>query len=59
MNTELITSSWEAFLLNLLIMKTLLSILFVLTIIAAILALFVWLMLQSANENHYPDIKDL
>jgi len=45
MNTELITASWEAFLLN--------------TIIAAILALFVWLMLQSASENHYPDIKDL
>jgi len=39
-------------------MKVLFSILFVVTIIATILALCVWLMFHSAND-HYPDIKDL
>jgi hypothetical protein len=40
-------------------MKVLFSILFVLTIIASILALFVWLVFHGANKNHYPDVKDL
>ena len=40
-------------------MKVLFSILFVFTIIAAILALFVWLVVHGANKNHYPKIKDL
>ena len=35
------------------------SILFVITIIAAILALCVWLMFHSASESHYPDVRDL
>jgi len=53
-------SFWQGFFYAiLLIMKTLLSILFVITIMAAILALCVWLMFHSASKNHYPDIKDL
>jgi len=39
-------------------MRVLFSILFVVAIIAAILALCVWLMSYSASD-HYPDIKDL
>ena len=53
------TSAELSFFLILLIMKVLFSILIVITIIAAILALCAWLMFHSASENHYPDIKDL
>jgi len=40
-------------------MKVLLSILFVITIIGANVALYLLLMRHGAGENHYPDIKDL
>jgi hypothetical protein len=40
-------------------MRVVLSILFVIAVIVAILALCRWLMLYSAGKNHYPDIKDL
>ncbi len=40
-------------------MGVILSILFTIAVIAAILALYRWLILYGAVENHYPDIKDL
>ena len=40
-------------------MGVILSILFTIAVIAAILALCRWLILYGAVENHYPDIKDL
>jgi hypothetical protein len=40
-------------------MKVVLSLLFVIAVIAAILVLCVWLILCSASADYYPDIKDL
>ena len=40
-------------------MKVVLSLLFVIAVIAGILVLFVWLMLYSVSADYYPDIKDL
>jgi hypothetical protein len=40
-------------------MKVVLSLLFFIAVIAAILVLFVWLMLYNASADYYPDIKDL
>ena len=44
---------------GLLIMGAVLSILFTIAVIPAILALCRWLILYGVGENHYPDIKDL
>ena len=40
-------------------MKIAFSILFVVAVIISILALCVFLMINSASKDHYPDIKDL
>ena len=40
-------------------MKVVISLLFVIAVIAAILVLCVWLMVYSASADYYPDIKDL
>ena len=40
-------------------MGVVLSLLFVIAVILGILALCRWLMLYSAGEKHYPNIKDL
>jgi hypothetical protein len=40
-------------------MKVIFSIFFVIAVILSVLVLCVFLMINSAKENHYPDIKDL
>ena len=40
-------------------MKVLFSLLFVIAVIVLILGLCVFFMINSANKDHYPDIKDL
>ncbi len=35
------------------------KIFFVIGIIATIFYLWIWLLLDSSSENHFPDIKDL
>ena len=40
-------------------MKVLFSLLFVIAVIVSILALCVFLMIESVSKDHYPDIKDL
>ena len=40
-------------------MKVIFSIIFAIAVILAVLALCVFLVINSGEEDHYPDIKDL
>ena len=40
-------------------MKVVFSILFVIAVIVATLALCIWFIIYSASADYYPDIKDL